>query len=345
MATKNYTVGRTGSTAAALLVNFSISGSATYGSTVGTQDYTLSFPAGITGTLTITAGSTTGTGSITIPAGSVSADIILTTTPDTVLEADENVVITITSTVPSRTISPARPASQLVIPNDDFVTVWLSQPSSPIVNTNSGSFQAGSSTLASNTGTAPGNGFATWQTMVATNANGQYINFGSSSLDGGVASRPVLVKFKMRLPAVNPTTAAAIYTVNAVNYYPVLANNISAPVGALGLHLVYSVTGTNASFALLLRNGSGITLQATATTTVPLDSWIDISVEEIGNVWTVYTSGGFSLTANDTFTSNGTFSNGNTTLYVMNGGAVAGVRVTYGQTHSTSFIPITATNL
>ena len=70
--TGTFAVSRTGSTAAALTVNYTVSGSATPGS-----DYTAL------------------TGSVTIPAGAASATITVTPIDDTAVEPDETVVLTL----------------------------------------------------------------------------------------------------------------------------------------------------------------------------------------------------------------------------------------------------------
>src|SRR5207253_444306 len=70
--TGTFAVSRTGSTAAALTVNYTVGGSATPGS-----DYTAL------------------SGSVTIPAGAASAPITVTPVDDTAVEPDETVVLTL----------------------------------------------------------------------------------------------------------------------------------------------------------------------------------------------------------------------------------------------------------
>ena len=72
--TGTFTVSRTGSTAAALTVNYTVGGTAS-----GGTDYT-TIPT-----------------SVVIPAGSASATITVTPVDDTVSEGDETVVVTLSS--------------------------------------------------------------------------------------------------------------------------------------------------------------------------------------------------------------------------------------------------------
>ncbi len=110
--TGTFTVTRTGSTAAALTVNYTLSGTATNGS-----DYDSL------------------TGSITIPAGQASATIVVRPTDDTAVDANESVIVTLAAntayqlgatTVGTVTIADNDAPTQaplpvlIVIPNNDF---------------------------------------------------------------------------------------------------------------------------------------------------------------------------------------------------------------------------------
>jgi len=108
-----YTFTREGSTAASLTVNFSVGGTATFGT-----DYTQ------TGAATFTASS----GTVTIPAGSSTATVTLDPTADSTVESNETAILTVTSGASYDVGNPA--AATGTITNDDTdVTVAVS-PSS-----------------------------------------------------------------------------------------------------------------------------------------------------------------------------------------------------------------------
>jgi Galactose oxidase-like, Early set domain/Calx-beta domain len=92
--TGTFTVSRTGSTAAALTVNYTVGGTATAGA-----DYT------------------TLSGSVVIPAGSASATITVTPVDDSVSEGDETVVVTLGSSVSYNVGSPS--AATVTIADND----------------------------------------------------------------------------------------------------------------------------------------------------------------------------------------------------------------------------------
>ncbi|MFO0866898.1 MAG: SBBP repeat-containing protein [Gemmataceae bacterium] len=100
-----YTFTRTGSTAAALSVNFSVSGTATFGT-----DYTQSGASSFTST----------SGVVVIPIGSSTASVVIDATDDATVEADESVVLAVTS---GTGYSPTGSAANGSLANDDSATV------------------------------------------------------------------------------------------------------------------------------------------------------------------------------------------------------------------------------
>ncbi|HSB12623.1 MAG TPA: Calx-beta domain-containing protein [Blastocatellia bacterium] len=110
-----YTFTRTGSTTAAITVNFSVGGTATFNT-----DYTQ------TGAATFTAS----TGTVTIPAGQASAEVTIDPTADAAFEADETVILTVTA---GTGYEPGVPAAATgTIANDDTeVSVAVSPASTP----------------------------------------------------------------------------------------------------------------------------------------------------------------------------------------------------------------------
>jgi hypothetical protein len=111
-----YTFTRTGFTAGALTVNFSVGGSATFG--VSPDDYTQ------TGATTFT----TTTGSVTFAAGSPTATVTVNPETDTTAEADETVDITLTPGASYNVVSP-NSASGTILNDDTLVSVVVSPTS------------------------------------------------------------------------------------------------------------------------------------------------------------------------------------------------------------------------
>jgi hypothetical protein len=107
-----FTVSRTGSTAAALTVNYSVGGTATGGS-----DYTAL------------------SGSLTIPIGASSAPIPVQVIDDGLVEAPETVVVTLS---PSGTYSLVGPTLATVTIADDDVSGFAVSPTAGLVTTESG---------------------------------------------------------------------------------------------------------------------------------------------------------------------------------------------------------------
>jgi hypothetical protein len=103
-----FTVTRNNTTEIAnpLTVNLSVGGTATFG-----VDYTVSGAASFTAT----------TASLTIPANSTSATIVATQIPDTIVEPNETIILTIIPT-PGVSILGANPAATATILNDDVGT-------------------------------------------------------------------------------------------------------------------------------------------------------------------------------------------------------------------------------
>lgn len=111
-----YTFTRTGFTAGALTVNFSVGGTATFG--VSPDDYTQ------TGATTFT----TTTGSATFSPGSPTATVTVNPETDTTAEADETVIITLTAGASYNAVSP-NSATGTILNDDTLVSVVVS-PSS-----------------------------------------------------------------------------------------------------------------------------------------------------------------------------------------------------------------------
>lgn len=111
-----YTFTRTGFTAGALTVNFSVGGTATFG--VSPNDYTQ------TGATTYT----TTTGSVTFSPGSPTATVTVDPETDTTAESDETVIITLTAGASYNAVSP-NSATGTILNDDTLVSVAVS-PSS-----------------------------------------------------------------------------------------------------------------------------------------------------------------------------------------------------------------------
>jgi hypothetical protein len=100
------------------------------------------------------------------------------------------------------------------------------------------------------------------------------------------------------------------------------------------------------TFHIIQRVAGVYSVAASASNTVPLGSWIDLFIEETANIWNIYSSAGFSMTATDTSNTQGTFSGSPRHLIlIQDTGAIAGCRVTNGQFFSASDAPITLSNL
>jgi hypothetical protein len=113
-----YTFTRTGFTAGALTVNFSVGGTATFG--VSPDDYTQ------TGATTFT----TTSGSVTFAPGSPTATVTIDPETDTTAESDETVIITLTSGASYNAVSP-NSATGTILNDDTLVSVVVS-PSSTV---------------------------------------------------------------------------------------------------------------------------------------------------------------------------------------------------------------------
>jgi hypothetical protein len=111
-----YTFTRTGFTAGALTVNFSVGGTATFG--VSPNDYTQ------TGATTYT----TSSGSVTFAPGSPTATVTVDPETDTTAEADETVVITLTAGASYNPVSPDSATGTIL--NDDTLVSVAVAPSS-----------------------------------------------------------------------------------------------------------------------------------------------------------------------------------------------------------------------
>ncbi|HSS21263.1 MAG TPA: Calx-beta domain-containing protein [Pyrinomonadaceae bacterium] len=111
-----YTFTRTGFTAGALTVNFSVGGTATFG--VSPDDYTQ------TGATTFT----TTTGSVTFAPGSPTATVTVDPETDTTAEADETVIITLTAGASYNAVNPTSATGTIL--NDDTLVSVVVSPSS-----------------------------------------------------------------------------------------------------------------------------------------------------------------------------------------------------------------------
>ena len=108
--TGTFRVSRTGSTVAALVVNYTLSGTATAPGNPG-ADYTLSPPAS----------------SVTIPIGSSFADITVTAVDDPTAEPTETAILTL-STDPGYTVGAPSNATVNIIDNDGVITLTYNTP-------------------------------------------------------------------------------------------------------------------------------------------------------------------------------------------------------------------------
>jgi hypothetical protein len=111
-----YTFTRSGFTAGALTVNFSVGGTATFGASP--NDYT------VTGATSFT----TTTGSVTFAAGSSTAQVTVDPEADTTVEPDETVVITLTPGASYNAVSPDS-ATGTILNDDTLVSVVVSPAS------------------------------------------------------------------------------------------------------------------------------------------------------------------------------------------------------------------------
>lgn len=111
-----YTFTRSGFTAGALTVNFSVGGTATFG--VSPNDYTQ------TGATSFT----TTTGSVTFAPGSPTAQVTIDPETDTTVEADETVVITLAPGASYNAVSP-NSATGTILNDDTLVSVVVSPTS------------------------------------------------------------------------------------------------------------------------------------------------------------------------------------------------------------------------
>lgn len=107
---------RSGSTAATLTHNLTISGTATF-----PTDYTVTYPAGVGGSW---LGSTA---TINYPIGVSEAELTFSSVGDTTYEVDETIVVELTSTTPVTPISTTEFQTIIVLKNDDVRVqrVWI----------------------------------------------------------------------------------------------------------------------------------------------------------------------------------------------------------------------------
>jgi hypothetical protein len=296
---------RDGSTSTSLLVNFSVSGSATFNT-----DYTVTFPPGITGTWTAT------TGSVTLPIGTSQVDVTLTPTGDSTLEQDETVIINLTSTVPTIPISSVNGAAIYIIVNDDFTTklkvLGVTTAGTALVGTISGSLSG------NNIGVAPAN-WTNWLVNTTT---------GPSAIQTapGLApqSYPILIKEVLRSPSSTPASAGILrycLTEGSFNNWALFwVSNASGTWDlAYAAQSITTVTLLAPNYApnvwvdvCLTQEVSGVTLRVGATTT--------LSSATVTGLW-------------------------NLVNIRHEQGAFAALNITNGQNFSPSMFPITPANL
>lgn len=331
MASINYRFSRTGSVTSAVSINFSISGNAIYGSSAG-QDYTLSFPSGVTGTLSISSGSTNGTGTITIDAGQTFSELTLTTTVDAVNESTEFVNITITGSSPSVAINPSSSAAQVTILDDDFTVNGLAAPFNFIINNGAYVNNVNSPAIFNNAGNPPAN-FTSWVTASAINF---YDSFFYSASSTDIFGQMAMIKVVYKIPSTQPTLPGWFNIGGVQHYLLVHRDNVANSV-----RFSYSyVTPTTVRFHIILYTG-GNTVVATTSNTYPAGSWVDLVFTRIGLLYSLITA---SETLNYTAPSG---TNNWSSLYFAapDGSGVAAYKHTIGLNFNASMIPITPANL
>jgi hypothetical protein len=182
---------REGATTAAVTFNFTVSGTAALAT-----DYVITFPPGITGTW----GATSGT--VVIPIGSSQVDVEINPQPDSTLENNETVIITLTGTTPALTVSPSNSACVFVIVNDDFVVkakvLGILVAGTPLVGTVAGTLSV------VNSGVAAPN-WTNWVQNASATANSIVITPTS-----GAITYPYLIKYVLRSPSTTPTAAGQV---------------------------------------------------------------------------------------------------------------------------------------
>lgn len=297
---------RQGSTASSVTYNFSVGGTATFNT-----DYTVTFPPGVTGTWTATSGS------VVIPSGSSQVDVTVSPIGDSVLEGDETIVVTLTSTSPAMPISSANSAAALVIKNDDFSVQikWLAVGSLNGGTTLTGNLQQSSSFIGANQGVAPTN-WTSWFVSPVNNASSPRLGWESTT----TSIDPKLYKAVLRTPnfaSVDTTTEYIQFT--------------------LWFTGTLSFVGDGAGAWRLKWSANGF-----LSTPFDVSVWLDMIVEGTLASTTLHINGLTSTTAPVGTPNDFQF---NSEVYLRGAVGVAALSLTSGQGYSPSLFPITPSNL
>jgi hypothetical protein len=295
---------REGSTAAAVTFNFTVGGTAALAT-----DYVITFPPGITGTWAAASGS------VTIPIGSTQVDVEINPQPDSVLENNETVIVTLTTTTPALTVSPSNSACVFVIVNDDFVVkakvLGILVAGTALVGTITGSLSV------INSGVAAPN-WTNWVQNASATANSIVV-----TPTAGAIAYPFLIKYVCRSPSTSPTAAGQVRE--------------SLTGNAAGQFFLGWIS--NASLTWDLFYGA---TSLTPTLTFPNysnDTWVDVIISATAAGTTVVVDG--NTTQNTSVI---------TPIWTRleakcQSSAFAALSATVGQNYTTDLFPITSINL
>lgn len=300
---------RQGSTAAAVVVNFTVGGTATLNT-----DYSVTFPSGITGTWGATSGS------VTIPSGASQVDVTVNPIGDSTLESDETVIVTITTSTPSTPVSSSNGAALLVITNDDFITrlkvLGAGTTSGTalvgvINNANGNSFGT------QNTGTAPVN-WSNWVVSLLAGGNTLYNTSATPSV-------PYLLKAVLRAPTFTPTNTTTRYSL----FDP---NSSTRRVGFVG--------NANATWDLIFYDGSVTQAPFLTIPAIAIGAWFDLIMDVQTGLTTFNVNGLTSVSTSNNFPLAGQLN-----IFMQGSIGLAAVAVNVGQSYSPLLFPITPANL
>jgi hypothetical protein len=292
---------RQGSSDVAQTVNFTFSGTATI-----TTDYTVTFPPGVTGTL---SGSNA---TVTIPAAALSVNVNINVVPDAILEPDETIVVSVTGGTPAGAVLAPFVTAIFVIKNDDFQPVIkmlaVGPASTALVGT--ATTPTGNPYVAANSGPAPSN----WTSWLIGGATGASVLTPSPAV-----ALPYLLKTVLRAPSAQAaigTDFAVLEATTATDF------NIKWRARAVGYELVYQIAGQAAQSA----------------GTYQLNSWVDIIVTTSSLNTLVY--------ADSTLAVSGNPLPAIASLKVFAySSAIAALAINNSQAYSSTLFPITSTNL
>jgi hypothetical protein len=211
-----YTFSRTGFTAGALTVNFSVGGTATFG--VSPDDYTQ------TGATTFT----TTTGSVTFIAGSPTATVTVNPETDTTAEADETVIVALTAGASYNAVSPSSATGTIL--NDDTLVSVAVAPSSTA--------EGGANLVYTFTRTGPTAGAVTANFSVGGTASfpGDYTQSGATTFTPPTATVTFGVGNSTATVTVTPLTDCAVESSETVEFtvQPGTGYGVGSPSMATG---------------------------------------------------------------------------------------------------------------